>query len=158
MTNKKKLFISLAVPLAVGGAAALLTMGSMSSYDSIIKPQLSPPPVVFPIAWTVLYILMGISCYLIWNSDKANKEDVNKALWIYGIQLALNAAWPLLFFNGKLFSLSLVELIIMLVTVILMTVKFGEINKTASYLQIPYILWLIFAAYLNYSVYILNRT
>lgn len=155
MLKKKVLpiIIALAIPLAVGGLAGLLISGSMSFYDEIKKPPLAPPGIVFPIVWAILYILMGISSYLVW---KEKTPESRMALYIYAVQLILNFVWPLIFFNAQMFFLAFVWLLILLGVVIFMTKKFYDINKIAGLLQIPYILWLVFASYLNFFVFFLN--
>ncbi len=153
---KKKVLpivIAIAIPLIVGGLAGLLTMNSMGFYETINKPPLAPPGFLFPIVWGLLYILMGVSSYLVWREKTAKSR---MALYIYAVQLVLNFVWPLIFFNGRMFLFAFVWLLILLVTVIIMTIKFYEINKIAGFLQIPYILWLAFASYLNLAIFLLN--
>lgn len=151
---KKSLILSLLISLGVGGLSALITMGSMDIYKYLDKPFLAPPSIVFPIVWTILYIFMGISSYLIYESKDVNKQS---ALLIYGLQLFVNFIWPIFFFvlSNRLFALFII--IILLVLIVVMMVKFYKINKLAAYLQIPYLIWVIFATYLNYGFYILNR-
>lgn len=148
----KKLIISLLISLGVGGLSALVTGGSMDTYKYLIKPPLAPPSILFPIVWTILFILMGISSYLIYESG-----DDNNSLRIYILQLAINFIWPILFFVLDYRLLSLIWIILLDIVVIIMIKKFYKINKTAAYLQIPYLLWILFATYLNYGFYILNR-
>ena len=152
--NWKKLLICLAIPLAVGGLGALLS-GGMSDYGAMVKPPLSPPGWVFPIAWSILYLLMGYASYRILESD-ASKEEIKKALFLYGIQLLANFIWPLLFFGGGWFLLSFFWLILMWVLIYLTIRAFSKIDETAGNLLIPYILWVTFAAYLNFGIYLLN--
>ena len=147
------LIIAIVIPLAVGGLAGVLTMNSMGFYETINKPPLAPPGFLFPIVWAILYTLMGISSYLIWKEHTAESR---MALYIYAVQLILNFIWPLIFFNGRMYLFAFVWLLVLLATVIYMTVKFYEINKLAGLLQIPYILWLIFASYLNFATFLLN--
>lgn len=151
---KKSLIISLLISLGVGGLSALLTMGNMDIYKYLDKPPLAPPSIVFPIVWTILFILMGISAYLIYNS---NSEYKQKALLIYGIQLLVNFIWPIFFFVLNYRLIALFIIIILLILIIIMIIKFYKINKLAAYLQIPYLLWVSFATYLNLGFYILNR-
>ncbi len=155
MFKKKVLpiIIAIAIPLIVGGLAGLLTMNSMGFYETINKPPLAPPGFLFPIVWGLLYTLMGVSSYLVWKEKTAESR---MALYIYAFQLILNFVWPLLFFNGRMFLFSFVWLIILLITVIYMTIKFYNVNKLAGILQIPYILWLTFASYLNLAIFLLN--
>ena len=152
--NWKKLLICLAIPLAVGGLGALLS-GGMSDYGAMVKPPLSPPGWVFPIAWSILYLLMGYASYRILESD-ASKEEIKKALFLYGIQLLANFIWPLLFFGGGWFLLSFFWLILLWVLIYLTIRAFSKIDETAGNLLIPYILWVTFAAYLNFGIYLLN--
>ena len=148
----KNLVISLLISLGIGGLSALDTSGSMDTYTTLIKPPFAPPSILFPIVWTILFILMGISSYLIYESG-----DDNGSLKTYLIQLGINFVWPILFFVVKNMLLSLIWIILLDVIVIIMIKKFYKINKTAAYLQIPYLLWILFATYLNYGFYILNR-
>lgn len=151
---KKSLIISLLISLGVGGISALLTMGSVDIYKYLDKPPFSPPSIVFPIVWTILFILMGISAYLIYNS---NSEYKQKALLIYTIQLLVNFIWPIFFFVLNYRLIALFIIITLLIFLIIMIKKFYNINKLAAYLQIPYLLWVSFATYLNLGFYILNR-
>ena len=150
---KKSLIISLLISLSVGGLSALTTMGSMDIYKYLDKPPLAPPPITFPIVWTILFILMGISSYLIYESSDENK---GKALLIYGIQLVVNFIWPIFFFVLNYRLIALFIIISLLILIIIMIIKFYKINKLAAYIQIPYLLWVAFATYLNLGFYILN--
>ena len=128
----------------------------METFEALNQPPLSPPGWLFPIVWTILYILMGISLYLILQSD-ADEETVQEAQKIFYFQLALNFLWPLLFFNMGWFLLAFVELLILLGAVISMIRQFAQTSKLAAYLNVPYLIWLTFAAYLNLGVWWLNR-
>ncbi len=151
----KKLLICVAIPLAVGGAAALLTRSGIERYAELTKPPLSPPAWLFPIVWTVLYVLMGIASYLVLTSQ-APKEAINRALKVYLAQLFLNFVWPLLFFNLSAYLFAFVWLVLLWLMIVGMLILFDRISKPASYLITPYLLWVTFAAYLNLSVYALN--
>ena len=144
----------MAIPLAVGGLAALLS-GGMSDYGVMAKPPLSPPGWVFPVAWSILYLLMGYASYRILVSD-ATHEEIKKALTLYGLQLFANFVWPLLFFGGGWFLLSFFWLILLWALIFLTIRSFSKIDETAGNLLIPYILWVTFAAYLNFGIYLLN--
>ncbi len=148
--------IGLALPLAVGGLAGWLTMGSMATYGALVQPPLAPPPWVFPVAWTVLYLLMGIASVLVWKAD-APQEDKKRALIWYGVQLAVNFVWPLLFFNAGLYGIALMWLLLLLALVTATMIVFRPISTTAARLLISYVLWLLFATYLNAAIWILNR-
>ncbi len=147
--------IGIAIPLAVGLLAALLTKDSMDIYKSIVKPPLAPPGILFPIVWSILYALMGVGSTMIYNAD-VDPKDKNKALWLYFLQLALNFFWSILFFNKRLFLASFVLLLFLWITIIAMIRSFAKINKTAAWLQVPYLLWVSFAGYLNLAIYLLN--
>lgn len=150
----KKLIICLIIPLAVGGLAALLS-GSMSGYPDLNQPPLSPPGWVFPIVWTVLYLLMGYASYRVLVSG-AEKDQIRKALTIYGAQLALNFLWPILFFGFDLYLVAFFILIALWVLIFVTIRAFSAIDGRAGDLLIPYLLWVTFAAYLNLGVYLLN--
>ena len=151
----KKLIPAVAIPLAVGGLSSLLTKDNMIMFDYVKKPPLAPPDWLFPVVWSILYILMGIASYLVCVSDAPHK-DKERALLLYGLQLAFNFTWSIIFFNLQEYLWALVWLAVLLLLVIITTVKFFEIDKRAGYLLLPYIAWLCFAAYLNWGVYALN--
>ena len=151
---KNSLIISLLISLSIGGLSALFTMGSMDIYKYLDKPPLAPPSIVFPIVWTILFTLMGISSYLIYKSNDENKQ---KALLIYSLQLLVNFAWPIFFFVLNYRLIALFIIITLLILIIIMIIKFYNINKLSAYLQIPYLFWVAFATYLNFGFYILNR-
>ena len=146
----------IAIPLIVGALAALLTRNSMSIFKTLEKPPLSPPGWLFPIVWTILYTLMGISTYLIAQS-KAAPIDKAKALAIYTYQLAVNFLWSIFFFNFEWYLFSFIWIILLWALVFLMIRAFYKINRTAAYLNIPYLIWITFAAYLNFGIWWLNR-
>jgi len=153
MFSKLKLItVSIAFPLLFGFLGSLLG-DSKSGYEMLIQPTFAPPAFIFPIVWTILYILMGISSYIIYTSDSTNK---NNALIIYVSQLVLNSLWTLFFFRFELLLFSFWWILLIIAFVVLMIYNFYKIKPIAAYLQIPYLLWLIFAAILNYSIYLLN--
>lgn len=153
---RKALIICLLIPLAVGGLAAWLTMDSMAQFAALAQPPLSPPGWVFPVVWTILYLLMGWASFLIWKSG-APQAAKRRALGPYGVQLAVNFVWPLLFFRAGLYGFALIWLVILLVLVAETMLAFGRIDRQAAWLLAPYLLWLLFAAYLNAGVWLLNR-
>ena len=148
--NIKKLAISILIPLGLGFLVGLLS-GSGDGYNEIIQPSFAPPGWLFPVIWSILYILMGVSDYLV--KDNLN---TNSSLSIYKIQLVVNLLWSFIFFKFKLFLLSFLWIILLIFLVVNMIKKYISINKTSAYLQIPYLLWIIFAAILNFSIYLLN--
>ena len=154
MKNKKALVVSILISVGVGALSALLTRNSMDVYEKVIQPPLSPPSWIFPVVWTILFILMGISAYLIYISDSFYR---NSALRIYATQLVVNFFWSIIFFNLEMYLLSFLWLLLLLLLIILMIMSFFKINKTAAYLQIPYLLWVTFAGYLNLGIYLLNK-
>ena len=156
MTIKlKPLLINLFIPLAVGGFSALLTMNSMESFEKINQPPLSPPGWLFPVVWTILYILMGISAYLVTTGSATDKQKRN-AFIVYGIQLFFNFLWSIIFFNREDYLFAFVWLVILWVLIIANIVLFYRISKPAGLLLIPYLLWVTFAGYLNFAIYLLN--
>lgn len=153
MIKLKSLFWNLFIPLAGGAIVVFLTKNSMNVYNNVARPALAPPPIVFPIVWSILYLLMGISSYLIYESKSIYKE---KSLYVYYIQLILNFTWPFVFFSGKMFLVAFFILLLLWGMVIWMTGLFYKVKPVAAYLQIPYLIWLGFAAYLNLSIGFLN--
>lgn len=144
--------IFILIPLTVGVLSSIVS-GGTKLYSTISQPALSPPGYIFPIVWTILYILMGISSYIIYTSGSPSTTD---ALSVYTLQLFFNFFWSILFFKFSLFFPSFVWLLLLIFLIIIMILKFYSINPIAAYLQIPYLLWCLFAAYLNLMIYILN--
>ena len=147
--NKFKLFIDILIPVAIGGIVGFI-INPYIDYNSLVQPPLSPPSIVFPIVWTILYVLMGISYYLLKNPSK--KEKI-----IYFVQLGVNALWSVFFFIGKFYLFSFIWIVLLDVLVIFMIGIFYHNNKASAYLQIPYFIWILFATYLNLGIYILNK-
>lgn len=147
-----KLIISIAIPLAVGYTSSFFIKDSMVIYQALDKPWFSPPGEVFPIVWSVLYVLMGISAYLV-----AKKRNSDIALRVYALQLVFNFFWSIIFFRLELYLVAFIWIIGLIILVAYMIMLFWEKDKIAGYLQIPYFLWLIFAAVLNFSIFLLNR-
>ena len=150
----KSLLISLAIPLAAGGASTLLG-GGMDNYTNLNQPPLSPPGWVFPVVWSMLYLLMGYASYRIYGSE-ADRHEKRKALTFYGIQLLLNFLWPVVFFGLQWYWAAFVVLLGLWVMIYLTMHLFGLIDDTAENLLIPYLLWVTFAGYLNLGVALMN--
>lgn len=148
----KNLVTCIAIPLAVGSLSALLSQRGMAAYAMMNKPALSPPEWVFPVVWTILYVLMGIASYLVLTSGKPN----NAALTVYAIQLFFNFFWSILFFRLGLCVTAFIWLVLLWFLILGTTVLFYRIVKAAGYLMIPYLLWVAFAGYLNLSICLLN--
>ena len=151
--SKAKVYItSILIPVAIGGIVGLIISSSID-YNSLEMPPLAPTSVAFPIVWTILYILMGVS-YGILKTNNQTDEEIDR---IYYAQLVVNALWSIFFFTLKWRFFSFIWILLLLVLVIIMVVKFYKRNKLAGLLQIPYLLWTLFATYLNLSIYLLNR-
>ncbi len=151
----KQLIIAVLIPLVVGGASALLTMDGMKGFEIINKPPLTPPAIVFPIVWTVLYILMGIASYIVWTQNAPVNKSLS-ALFFYSVQLVFNFFWSIIFFNLELYLFAFIWLLALIIFIVITIKKFYEIKPIAGYLLIPYLAWCIIAAYLNLGVYFLN--
>lgn len=128
-------------------------MNNMDTFKALEKP-IDVPGIVFPIVWSILYLLMSISYYIVsGTSDKSR----NEARVAYVVQLIINSLWTLIFFGFEAYLFAFIWIIILLISVIVMIIKFYKVNKTAAYLQMPYVLWIILAGYLNLGIYLLNR-
>ena len=154
-SKTKKYIIGIAIPLAVGGLSALLTQSAMQKFNSLNQPPLAPPSWLFPVVWTVLFVLMGIASALFYMAD-VPQEQKKSALTLYGVQLAMNFLWSIVFFNFGAYLFAFVWLLALLAVIIATAVKFRRISKPAAWMLIPYILWVCFAGYLNFAIYLLN--
>ena len=152
----KPLLINLFIPLAIGGLSALFTMNSMEAFSNLNQPPLSPPGWLFPVVWTILFTLMGIAAYLIATSSASGKEKRN-AFIIYGVQLFFNFLWSIIFFNRGDFLFAFIWLVALWALIIVNIFLFYRISKPAGLLLVPYLLWVTFAGYLNFAIYLLNR-
>lgn len=146
------LIISILLPLAVGALSSVLSRSMVNM--TFKQPSFSPPPSLFPIVWIILYVLMGISSYLIYTSQS---PDTTNALFIYGLQLFFNFFWSILFFRFSLYLPAFFWLLAMIDLIVIMIRQFYKIRPLAAYLQVPYLLWCLFAAILNIMVYMANR-
>lgn len=154
MNHYFKFIISLIIPQIVGGIGALFTLSSVESwYGELTKPSFTPPSWIFGPAWTILYILMGISLFLIWKSAHPLKD---KAIWLFAIQLFLNGIWSPAFFGLQSPILGLLIIIPLWIMIWVCIGTFYNINRTASYLFVPYLIWVSFAMALNASIWYLN--
>lgn len=151
----KPLLVAIAIPLLVGGLSALLTKDSMANFEQLNKPPLSPPGWLFPVVWTVLFALMGIASYLIYTSD-ADKKSKTTALTFYAVQLFFNFLWSIIFFNLEAYLFAFIWLVILWALILITIILFYRIRKSAAWLMLPYLLWVTFAGYLNFSIYLLN--
>lgn len=140
---------------AVGALSGFLTRDGAESYSETIRqPPLSPPAIVFPIVWGILFLLMGVSAARIYGAPAS--PDRARALRIFAVQLAFNFFWSILFFNFQAFGAALVWLAVLWLLIVWMIAEFAKVDKTAAWLQVPYLLWVSFAAYLNAGVWRLN--
>lgn len=157
MKQKAKPYVvSILAALIVGGISAYITKDGMDIYNDIIKPPLSPPSKLFPIVWSVLFVLMGISSAMIYTNKITERLKIKNALNIYAIQLIVNFLWSIIFFNMRNFLLSFIWLMFLWILIVTMIKKFKSIDKSAAFLQIPYLVWVTFAGYLNAAIYLMN--
>ena len=154
--NFPKLIIAIVVSELAGIIGSFFTAWAIPSwYSDLIKPVVNPPGWIFGPVWTALYLLMGVAAYLIWMKGWENKE-VKAALGVFGIQLMLNAAWSVIFFGLQSPGAALIEIVSLWFAVIATIIAFSKISRQAVWLLAPYIIWVTFAAYLNYSIWLLN--
>jgi benzodiazapine receptor len=150
-----QLIVAVSIPLVVGGLSGALTSGGISEwYQYLNKPSFNPPGYLFGIVWPILYVLMGISLFLIWAAPPHRNKKW--AFTIFGIQLALNFFWSFIFFNFREPGWALVEIVVLWLSIVAMIVCFHSIRRWAAWLQIPYLLWVTFATVLNASIWMLN--
>lgn len=151
-----KLLISILLPIALGAIAGMFTSQSVPEwYATLNRPSFNPPNWIFGPVWTTLYIIMGISLFLIWKQDVSKKR--NFAILIFMIQLILNFGWSFIFFYFNMIGIALLEIVLLWFSIITMLVLFYKIKPIASYINIPYLLWVTFATVLNASYYLLNK-
>ena len=152
----KSFIVLILIPLFTGGLAALITGDSFSSFESVQKPPLTPPAWLFPVVWSILYVLMGIASYLVLQAENSGDEKIN-AFVFYTLQLIFNFFWPILFFGFSAYFIAFAWIILLLALILITTTKFYKLSKPAGLLMIPYILWVSFATYLNFAVFMLNK-
>jgi len=151
-----KLIIAIVISELAGGVGSLITISAIPTwYATLAKPALNPPSWIFGPVWTTLYLLMGIAAFLIWNKGW-DRKDVQKALGVFLLQLALNAIWSVIFFGLHSPFWAFVDIVLMWLAIISTMALFYRISRPAMWLLLPYILWVSFAAYLNYSILALN--
>lgn len=157
----KKFIYCVLIPLLIGYLSSLISKmicgGDMITYyHELIKPGFAPPGILFPIVWTIIYILMGTASYII-MSHKKDEMKVKDAMFYYWLQLALNFIWSILFFGFQLRLTALVDIALLIIFVVIMIYNFYKIRPLAAYINIPYIMWLIYAFILNYFIWFINR-
>ena len=153
--NYNLLALCIFIPLLTGILSGLISSSGIKNFNIINKPPLSPPGFLFPVVWTILYILMGIASYLVITSGQS-KTKIKDALITYYLQLFFNFFWSIIFFNLEWYMFAFVWLLILWVLIFNTIISFYEISKTAAYLMLPYLLWVTFAGYLNLGIYLLN--
>lgn len=151
--NWKKLIIITIVTFIVGSFFSFFTMNNMDTFKELNK-SINVPGIIFPIIWSILYLLMSISLYIVLEKDNKDKQ---KVIISYIVQLIINSLWSLIFFGFEAYLFSFIWIIILLISVVVMIINFYKVNKPAAYLQIPYVLWIIVAGYLNLGIYLLNK-
>lgn len=157
MKTKTKNYVwSILITLAVGGLAAFFTRNSMNIYESINKPAFAPPGFLFPVVWGILYTLMGFSVANVITKGMEEGAYTLPCIVVYVLQLVVNFFWSIIFFNLRNFLLSFIWLLLLWVLIILMIKCFSKISPLAAYINVPYFLWVTFAAYLNFMIYTLN--
>lgn len=155
MKNIIKLFLSIIICELVGISGSLATIPAIGTwYQEINKPFFNPPNWIFGPVWTILYFLMGVSFYLIWQ--KGINKNTQKAVMFFALQLFLNFLWTFLFFGARMFYLAFIEIVMLWVAIVLTIINFKKISPKAAYLLIPYPVWVTFASLLNLSIAILN--
>ncbi len=152
----KSLIPALALPLATGALAGFLTRDGMRIFSALRQPPLSPPAWLFPVVWTALYLMMGTASYLVWNSG-ASSARKERALTVYGLSLAANFLWPIVFFTMEAWLPAFFLLLVLLLLAAVSALLFFHISSAAGRLMLPYLVWLLFAGYLNLGVWLLNR-
>ena len=164
INNAFKLIIAIVISELAGVIESLFTISAIPThstgsgqawYAGLVKPALNPPARIFGPVWTTLYALMGISAFLIWKNGWEKKE-VKMALGVFGIQLFLNAIWSIIFFGLHSPGWALVDIVLLWLAIVWTIAVFYEISKPTAYLLLPYLLWVSFASYLNYSIWMLN--
>ena len=156
MKNHYKLIIAVVVSLMAGVLGSVFTSEAIPTwYATLEKPDFTPPNWVFAPVWTTLYILMGVAAYLVWR-EGFHKTEVKIALTLYAIQLTLNVLWSMIFFGLRNPLYGLFDISALIILLILTTKQFREINKNAALLLMPYLLWVLYAAFLNLNIWLLN--
>lgn len=150
--SRKNLIIAILIPLAVGSLSSLLSRSGLKLFDLLNKPAFTPPAILFPIVWTILFILMGIASYLVYE-----KRSHTKALTLYAIQLFFNFFWSIWFFTYGCFLFAFFWLLCLWGLILATIISFYQVSKTAAYLLLPYLVWVTFAGYLNFAFYLINK-
>ncbi len=151
----KKILVCIAIQLLVGAVSYVVTRGEMKTFDKLNQPALSPPDWLFPVVWTILYVLMGVASYFVCIADVA-EDRKGRSMVLYGIQLFFNFFWSVFFFKFRFFLFSFIWLLILWGLIFLNIRSFSRISRKAGWLLVPYLLWVTFAVYLNWGIFLLN--
>ena len=154
--NAPAYIIGIAIPLAVGALSAFLTMGNMDIYSELKTPPLAPPSWLFPVAWSILYVLMGVSSVIVCKKRALAPDAARAGLVYYAVSLAFNFGWSIIFFNARSFLFAFLWLLVLLYTIVKTVINYLKVAPVSGYLQVPYALWVAFAGYLNLGIYLLN--
>lgn len=156
-TKVKPYFISIIIALGIGILSSFFTADNMGIYSEIITPPLAPPAAIFPIVWTILYVLMGVSAAIIYTDFYASVPERKSALYTYVLSLVVNFFWSIIFFNSKGYLLAVFWLMLLIFLIVRTIMKYNSISPIAAALQIPYLIWSTFALYLSFAIWYLNR-
>jgi len=157
MNTKIKLAISLITPQVAGLIGSVFTVSSVTGwYSTITRQELAPPNWIFGPVWTTLFVLMGIALFLVWKKEESQKKKVRTAIYLFAGQLVLNTLWSIIFFGLQSPGWAFVEIIFLWLAILATIIAFARVSRLAAWLLIPYIAWVGFAAYLNYSIWMLN--
>lgn len=162
INNYLKLIISVVVPLVAGGIGSFFTTPNIETwYAELVRPSFSPPNWIFAPVWTLLFILMGVALWLVWSSyekskDEKTRKNIKIAIFLFGVQIILNVFWSIIFFGTQNPGLAFAEIIILWLAILATIIAFVKVSRWAGWLLLPYILWVSFAAYLNYAIWMLN--
>ena len=148
----KALILTAALTLGLGALSGFITSDSQMQYESMYQPPLAPPAWVFPVVWTVLYVLMSVAAWLVWKAQQPLDADQQKALELYVLQLLVNVTWPVFFFRLEAYWQAFLWLCLLWVLILVMIIRFGRVDRRAAWLLVPYLLWVTFAGYLNLSI------
>ncbi|MGL4875253.1 MAG: TspO/MBR family protein [Clostridium sp.] len=152
----KPFIVAIIIPILGGFLSSYISGGgSKDIYASLIKPPLSPPGWIFGVVWPILYLLMGIASYRVYLKERGMSEK--NSIFVYGIQLILNFLWSIIFFGLRLYGVAFLELVVLLIFIIITFIKFYKSDKIAGLMILPYLLWTIFAGYLNFGIWFLNE-
>ena len=149
--------VGILIPLAVGGLSAWLSGGGKDFYDSVTVPPFSPPSLLFPIVWGILYVVMGICSVWVYTHRERHPQAARDGLWLYAASLLVNFFYSIFLFRFRLFFFTLLWILLLLGLIFAYTLKYAKVSRPAAFLQIPYLVWTLFASYLTFALWLLNR-